>query len=181
MSVLKRLAPVLHPVPLKGLGAWLARRSDGARLHAGVDLPLRGVESCFAPEGGRIVLTGTASRPIEPHRSNPPGWAGYGPAFVLMEGDSGQHHLLAHLSKVVVSIGQRVEIGDTVSTGGSAVAHVHWEVRTKARPSGDAVVTITVSPADWLEGRLVPWAGQCPEKPVNDSRTPRACRPKAPR
>ena len=176
-----RVVPVPSRIPTRGLGAWLARRSDGHRLHAGVDLRMGAAgptSVCVAPEAGTVRIVGTASRPSEPRMSMPPGWAGYGPQFVVMEGDSGRFHMLGHLNRVQVRAGDRVSAGDVISTHGSAVAHCHWEVRTMQQPRGDATVTITLDPGAWLRGEDVPWhEGQCPESPVNDQRTPRACRP----
>jgi murein DD-endopeptidase MepM/ murein hydrolase activator NlpD len=164
-------------IPTSGLGAWLARRSDGARLHAGVDLPMGRDTVCRAPEAGRVMQTWTASRPRDPSASSPPGWSGYGPRGVLIRGDSGQWHVLAHLDELLVTRGQWVSPGQPVGRG-SVVRHCHWEVRDVARPpAGWATVELTYSPAAWLAGRLEPWAGQCPERPVDTVQTPRACRP----
>ena len=136
---------------------------------------------CRAPESGTIVETFESNRPRPGDRrfSRPPGWSGYGPRGALLRGDSGVWHLLAHLDHVRVQAGQRVNEGDVVGVG-SVVHHVHWEVRTQARPSaGAAVVEVTLDPGAWLEGRRVPWSGQCPEAPGNTRDTPRACRPSA--
>lgn len=164
-------------IPTRGLGAWLARRSDGRRLHAGVDLAMDPDTPCRAPEAGTVVETFEANRPRDPRRSRPAGWAGYGPRGVLMRGDSGVFHLLAHLDELRVSNGQRVAEGEVVGVG-SAVRHVHWEVRGQARPpAGAAVVEISHDPGAWLRGELVPWSGQCPDAPSDTRDTPRACRP----
>jgi len=123
------------------------------------------------------MQTFEANRPRDPRRSRPAGWAGYGPRGVLMRGDSGLWHLLAHLDELRVSPGQAVSEGETVGVG-SAVHHVHWEVRSVARPpAGAAVVEITNDPSAWLRGELVPWSGQCPEAPGDTRDTPRSCRP----
>lgn len=172
--------PVAQSIPTRGLGAWLARRSDGARLHAGVDLRMAGAgEPCFAPESGVVELAFVSNRPRRdvPRFSRPAGWSGYGPQGVLLRGDSGVWHVLAHLDSVSVTAGQRVAEGQEVGRG-SVVRHVHWEVRTQARPTaGAAVVEVTLDPGAWLRGERVPWAGQCPEVPGSTRDTPRACRP----
>lgn len=170
-------------IPTRGLGAWLARRSEGRRLHAGVDLAMRADTPCRAPESGEVVEVFESNRPLPnaPRFSRPPGWSGYGPRGVLMRGDSGVWHLLAHLDTVLVTDRQRVTEGETVGVG-SVVRHVHWEVRTQARPTGGAaVVEVTVDPGAWLRGQLVPWSGQCPENPSDTRDTPRACRPSSSR
>lgn len=173
-------APVPSRIPSAGLGAWLARRSNGARLHAGVDLRIAANEPCVSPERGRVVEVFESNRPADSRRfSRPPGWSGYGPRGVLIESASGVWHLLAHLDRVTVQPGDAVEEGQAVGAG-SPVYHVHWEVRTQARPTGGAaVVEVTLDPGAWLQGRRVPWAGQCPEAPGPTRDTPRACRPGA--
>ena len=173
--------PVPSRIPTTGLGAWLARRSDGRRLHAGVDLRMGAEDPCFAPESGTIETTFESNRPRPDAQrfSRPPGWSGYGPQGVLLRGDSGVWHVLAHLDSVAVAVGQRVSEGEEVGRG-SVVRHVHWEVRTAPRPpTGAAVVEVTLDPGAWLEGRRVPWSGQCPEAPSRTRDTPRACRPGA--
>jgi murein DD-endopeptidase MepM/ murein hydrolase activator NlpD len=173
--------PVAQSIPTRGLGAWLARRSDGRRLHAGVDLRMGADEPCFAPESGTVdaVWESNRPRPDAQRFSRPPGWSGYGPKGVRIRGDSGVWHVLAHLDTVGVQLGQRVTEGEAVGRG-SVVRHVHWEVRTAARPpSGAAVVEVTLDPGAWLRGERVPWAGQCPEAPGSTRDTPRSCRPGA--
>lgn len=166
-------------LPSRGLGAWLARRSEGRRLHAGIDLAMRSDTECVAPESGTVETVFESNRPIAGTQrfSRPSGWSGYGPRGVLMRGDSGVWHLLAHLDRVTVVPGQRVAEGDVCGVG-SVVHHLHWEVRERARPvAGEAVVEVTLDPAAWLRGERVPYAGQCPETPGNTRDTPRACRP----
>lgn len=171
-------APVDRPVPTRGLGAWLARRSEGRRLHAGVDLRIGPDEAAVSPEAGRVVVVFESNRPADARRfSRPAGWSGYGPRGVLIESRSGVWHLLAHLDHVDVHQGDEVAEGQTVGRG-SVVHHVHWEVRTVRRtPAGLAVVESTLDPGAWLRGERVPWSGQCPEAPGDTRDTPRACRP----
>lgn len=172
--------PVPARIPPTGSGAWLARRSDGHRLHAGVDLLGPGGREVVAPESGVVRVVFTSSRPVDPRRSSPPGWAGYGPKGVLMHGDSGAWHLLAHLGSVEVSPSSVLTEGQRVGTisGELSTPHCHWEVRAQAQPTGGAaIVELCADPAAWLEGRWVPWDGRCPALPTDDQRTPRACRP----
>jgi len=79
--------------------------------------------------------------------SNP--WDGYGPGGVVIAGDSGAFHLLAHLATVTVAVGDRVALDEQVGTMpshvGASRSHVHWEVRK--RP-------ITTSGADRVDGAL---------------------------
>ena len=168
-------------VPVRGAGAWLARRSEGRRLHAGIDLAMTSTTPCVAPESGEVVSVFESNRPRAGavRFSRPAGFSGYGPRGLLLRGDSGVWHLLGHLVSVSVRVGDRVAEGQTVGVG-SVVHHVHWEVRVAARPaSGQAVVEVTLDPVAWLRGERVAYAGQCPESPGNTVDTPRACRPNA--
>jgi len=89
-------------------------------------------------------------------------------------------HLLAHLATVERGEGSVLEEGARVGTisGALDTPHVHWECRSMLQPpAGVAVVEVCASPAAWLAGRWEPWDGRCPAVPVDDARTPRACRP----
>ncbi len=168
---------------LPAAGAWLADRSNGGRLHAGVDLWGPVGRTVAAPEAGEVEYTGDASTPSEARRySHPAGWAGYGPRFVVLRGDSGVYHLLAHLGSVSVWAGQRVSVGWPVGTVGVLEhPHVHWETRARLQPPhGAAVVEVTGDPGAWLEGDWRPWSGECPRVPEDTSRTPAECRPTDP-
>ncbi|MEM8888718.1 MAG: M23 family metallopeptidase [Bacteroidota bacterium] len=90
------------------------------RMHAGID---------FAAPAGTPVLataTGKVGKAIfNPDRSN------YG-KHIVIDHDEEYSTLYAHLSGLVVEIGQIVEEGDTIgfvgSTGMSTSAHLHYEV-----------------------------------------------------
>lgn len=160
--------------------AWLAERSNGTRLHAGVDLGY-GREVVVAPEDSIVRAVIHASYAgDEPRFSNPAGWAGYGPFAVLLEGPS-EYHLLAHVTAVTVRPGDVLEAGDSIATVAPRGNHLHWEVRRRRQPPRDwATVEIALDPQAWLDGRQQGWSAQaygCPPNPVNDRRTPRACRP----
>jgi hypothetical protein len=64
----------------------------GTCTHYGVDLAGDITTEVFAPESGIVVV----SRPVRYKRPDKP-FTGYHPAVVLMHGDSGTWHLLAHL------------------------------------------------------------------------------------
>ena len=126
-----------------------------------------------------IDIVFESNRPIAGTQrfSRPSGWSGYGPRGVLLRGDSGVFHVLAHLDSITVRVGQRVNEGDVCGVG-SVVHHVHWEVRQRPRPvAGEAVVEVTLDPGAWLRGERVAYAGQCPETPGNTRDTPQGCRP----
>lgn len=164
----------------RGLGQWLARRSSGARLHAGVDLQARRGTVVVAPEGGTVLVAG----PEETARAvRGWGWRGYGPQVILLAGESGMFHVLSHVESVAVSAGDVIREGVPVAVV-SAKAHLHWEVQREPRPTrGRAVVEDSIDPMAWLEGRIVPYDGRAPEAPSADLRTPvahRATRPTMP-
>lgn len=176
-----RMQPLAGHFPeLPRAGAWCAARSDGARLHAGVDLWGPVGREVVAPEAGTVVLVGSANVPSDTtHRSSPRGWAGYGPELAVMRGDSGAFHLFAHLGNVVVREGARLAMGAPIGTVGRLDhPHLHWEVRSQLQPTqGAAVVEVCADPEAWLAGHWRPWDGRCPAHPSNTTKTPRACRP----
>lgn len=164
-----RVLPAARSAPVQGRRAWLAERSNGARLHAGVDLTGAPGTPVLAPENGRVALVLEDADAVE-------GWRGYGPGVVLLLGESGAWHNLAHVLP-------RCAQGDIVQAGAalavqSNLRHVHWEVRAvKAPTAGRAVVEDCADPLAWQRGELVRWDGQCPRVPGNTVKTPRACRP----
>lgn len=167
------MRPVAARIPPTGSGAWLARRSDGHRLHAGVDLLGPGGGAVVAPESGVVRVVFASSRPTEPRRSSPAGWSGYGPKGLLMHGDSGAWHLLAHLGTVERLPGSVLAEGDRLGTisGELSTPHCHWEVRAQSGPTGGAaIVEICADPAEWLAGRWVGYDGRCPVVPTDDQR-----------
>jgi len=169
LAGMTRVLPAARSAPVQGRRAWLAERSNGARLHAGVDLTGAPGTPVVAPEAGRVAL-------VLPDANAVAGWRGYGPGVVLLHGESGAFHNLAH-----VVPGCRV--GDIVQAGAQLAAqselrHVHWEVRAVAVPTaGRAVVEDCADPLAWQRGELVRWDGRCPRVPGNTHKTPRACRP----
>lgn len=167
-------------IPTAGAACWCASRSDGHRLHAGLDLAAPIGDRVLAPEGGRVAVVANASTPSARTRfSRPSGWAGYGPGVVVLQGDSGAFHVLGHVDAVVVVPGQRVREGELLAfVGETSTPHLHWEVRSRLQPTRDAaVVEVTADPARWLLGEWSAYDGRCPLAPVDDARTPRACRP----
>lgn len=173
MAVAVRVGPVERMPRVTGRQVYLARRSEGARLHAGVDLASPRGTTVRAPESGSVIVTGIADAipPTDGWR-----WRGYGPEIVLMRGESGRFHLLAHLQSVTVGVGDRVEAGQKIGEI-SQLRHVHWEVLTRARPGrGQAVAEISLDPLAWLRETDAPYDGRAPEIPSSDLRTPAAHR-----
>jgi murein DD-endopeptidase MepM/ murein hydrolase activator NlpD len=137
-------------------GAWLETRAtpaDGSCgvhaypcRHPGVDVAGTAGTPVVAPESGVVVTTGDGN-------SSP--YAGYGPWFVIIEGDSGKFHLLGHLEPAASSLapsGMQVLAGQQVGVTSTA-NHTHWEVRDKAVPdfaSGEDNFTNNSDPLAWL-------------------------------
>lgn len=99
-------------------------------------------------------------------------FGGYGPAYVVLEGESGHFHLLAHLAwplPEVVTLGAALEEGAELGQV-SHLAHAHWEVRTRLTPPGHARAwTIALDPAAWLRGEDVPAGSRAaPPDPEED-------------
>jgi murein DD-endopeptidase MepM/ murein hydrolase activator NlpD len=90
--------------------------------HSGVDIGARTGSDIVAAEAG---IVRTASRQ-----------GGYGNT-VIIEHSGGMSTLYAHASKILVSVGQRVERGQTIaligSTGVSTGPHLHFEVRLNGK------------------------------------------------
>jgi murein DD-endopeptidase MepM/ murein hydrolase activator NlpD len=167
-----RLPPLKNYAPIAGRRAWLADRSEGARLHAGVDLASRPGTPVVAPADGRVVR-------VVRDADATTGWRGYGPAVVVVRDDEGAQHVIAHVSNDhhLAARGDIVRAGARIGTV-SRLAHVHWEVRATERPpAGVAIVEIAADPIAWLSGRIVRWDGRCPPRPSDTARTPRECRP----
>ena len=151
------------PVPSAHVPTTGTRRYGDARpshVHAGVDLGGRDGTAVLAPEAGTVLTVAEHGRR---------GFRGYAPA-VLLAGDSGRFHLLAHLSGgLVVREGERVQLGAQLGAFGAPEHHTHWEVRTTAGPlSGSSArvetrtIDHTLAPAEWLEGLDVTFGGEIP-------------------
>jgi hypothetical protein len=93
----------------------------GARFHAGLDLAAKSGTAVGAARGGVVTFAGWND--------------GFGNLVVLANG-SGVVTLYAHLSKLAVGPGARVDTGDVVgrvgSTGTSTGSHLHFEVRVRS-------------------------------------------------
>ncbi|MDQ0284968.1 murein DD-endopeptidase MepM/ murein hydrolase activator NlpD [Desulfofundulus luciae] len=97
------------------------------RLHAGVDIAAGTSAPVRAAESGRVVSAG---------------WnGGYGLMVDVYHGD-GVITRYAHLSRIEVRVGQRVERGQVLgrvgSTGNATGPHLHFEVLVNGRPVNPA-------------------------------------------
>ena len=172
---MSRAFPVARYAPIVGRRAWLADRSNGERLHAGIDLAAPPGTVVASPEAGEVIVVEAAAN--ETRR-----WAGYGPAVVVVRGASGAFHRLTHLA----STGIRVAVGDLLQSPGvpialiSSLAHLHWEVMARpSRTNPFATVELCADPVEWVQGRWVQYDAATmrrPSAPGPTTKTPRAFR-----
>jgi murein DD-endopeptidase MepM/ murein hydrolase activator NlpD len=120
---LRRPAPaapvaLAHPIAAAITDAFGPR---GNTFHTGVDYPAPKGTPVAAPAAGRVTYAGWLA-------------GGWGRVVTIAVG-SGVRTMLAHLSRVDVSVGQRVspgeEVGAVGSTGNSTGPHLHLEVRLR--------------------------------------------------
>lgn len=152
-----RLPPII-PLIVGRNGAFEAVRASAAQgscgtkgypcKHPGLDVNGSAGTPVRSPEAGVVVFAADGSQPP---------FQGYGPWLVIIRGDSGKHHLLAHLDpneRARAPIGLRTKAGDVIGTV-SAARHTHWEVRTKMVPDfarGETNFTNNTDPVAWLSG-----------------------------
>lgn len=154
----KPQVPIYPYKVASGFGAVRNSPADGACgggphpcTHYGEDVVGAPGTVVKAPEGGTIVTVSNGA-------GSP--WGGYGPWLVVIQGDSGKFHLLAHLDPATAemgTMGARVSPGDPVGTVSSAW-HTHWEVRDKMIPdfaAGEHNHTNNMHPKLWLAGARV--------------------------
>lgn len=117
-------APPVCPIPL----AWPLelRLGDGfgprgLRFHAGVDIPASIGTLIGAADPGRVVYAGWRD-------------GGWGVEVTIAHRD-GVRTIYAHLSRALVSLGQRVRTGQSIGrvgeTGDATGPHLHFEVRLR--------------------------------------------------
>lgn len=114
--------PLAQPIPNARMTSGFGRRRDPflgrPAMHAGIDFRARTGTSIYSPGPGTVVRAGRAG--------------GYGNLIEIAHanGVTTRH---AHLSRIRVSRGDKVEtgtlIGDVGSTGRSTGPHLHYETR----------------------------------------------------
>ncbi|MCY7366419.1 MAG: M23 family metallopeptidase [Frankiaceae bacterium] len=105
------------------------------RLHAGIDIAAGVGAPIYATAAGTVKSAGSEG--------------GYGRAVRIVHGD-GTVTVYGHMSRLLVSSGQRVAAGEQIgkegNTGQSTGPHLHFEVRIDGTP---------VNPLTWLRKRGV--------------------------
>lgn len=159
-------------LPLTGATSYGAPR-DGGRTHNGIDLPGYEGAPVYAAAAGTVRHAVTTYAP---------GFSGYGQTVTVDHGD-GTHALYGHLSRVLVTVGQRVTSGELLGAVGrtaytaenpsalTAGPHLHFEAAPAAYPM--AATAPRLDPVPWLlAGRVHPREGG----PASSS-TPEPARP----
>ncbi|WP_448321454.1 M23 family metallopeptidase [Streptomyces sp. CO7] len=117
----------VDPVQHYKLSASFAQNGGmWAHKHSGQDFAVPTGTKVFAVHEGTVVKAGS--------------WgAGDGPAYgnaVVIKHGNGTYSQYAHLSKVQVSVGEKVNTGEQIAlsgnTGNSSGPHLHFEIRTSA-------------------------------------------------
>lgn len=122
-----RQLPISNPAPGKQVSSTFGVRKDPLlgtpALHAGMDFRATTGSSVRASGAGTVVTAG---------------WnGGYG-RMVEIDHGKGLTTRYAHMSKILVAVGDKIEAGDIVgrvgSTGRSTGPHLHYEVRRDGKP-----------------------------------------------
>ncbi|MEU3552705.1 M23 family metallopeptidase [Streptomyces fragilis] len=117
----------VDPVQHYKLSASFAQNGGmWAHKHSGQDFAVPTGTKVFAAHEGTVVKAGS--------------WgAGDGPAYgnaVVIKHGNGTYSQYAHLSKIQVSVGEKVNTGEQIAlsgnTGNSSGPHLHFEIRTTA-------------------------------------------------
>lgn len=120
--------PILSPLKKIGrISSGFGPRRDPfagvSALHTGLDIPQRNGTAVTAPGPGKVVRAS---------------WAGAYGRLVEISHDNGLTTRYAHLSKMLVSAGQRVKAGQLIArvgnSGRSTGAHLHYETRVNGKP-----------------------------------------------
>jgi len=125
VAAVARQAPGTFALPLRGpLESNFGHR--WGRLHAGVDIAVLGTDRVRAALAGTVVKVGYQNH-----------YAGYGNIVLLRHG-KGLRTMYAHLARIGVKVGQRVERGELLGsagcTGSCTGQHLHFEVHIAGKP-----------------------------------------------
>ncbi|MER2536327.1 MAG: M23 family metallopeptidase [Rhizobiaceae bacterium] len=117
-----RRMPISNPAPGLGISSTFGVRKDPLlgtlALHSGMDFRAASGTAARVTAAGKVVRAG---------------WSGGYGRMVEVEHAGGFTTRYAHLSKIVVQVGDEVDVGDVVgktgSSGRSTGPHLHYEVR----------------------------------------------------
>ena len=132
--------PVAGMNPSQLADTFGADRDGGARRHKGIDIFADESTSVVAARGGTVVKAGTA---------------GKGGTRAWVRDDEGFYHYYAHMNRLSVSAGQRVEAGQEIGgvgrTGNAAntPAHLHYSVNF----GGGTSEADSMNPYNFLMGK----------------------------
>ncbi len=116
------ILPIANPVPGKAISSRFGSRIDPFKgsyaMHSGLDFKVSYGVNVKATGAGKVIFAGRKG--------------GYG-NLVEIQHENGFTTRFAHLSRILVSKGQKIEAGTNIgkvgSTGRSTGPHLHYEVR----------------------------------------------------
>ncbi len=111
-------------VAVKGISSGYGSRDlyGSYDFHLGIDMPGTKGDPIYASDGGEVI------------------WAGYTPSYgksVRIKHNDGLETLYAHMSKLLVEVGDNVyqgqQIGEMGQTGAAYGVHLHFEIRIDSK------------------------------------------------
>lgn len=101
-----------------------------SEFHTGIDLVKSSDKNIYAFASGTVMFADLGK--------SGSGFGGFGNVVAIKDAQ-GSLHCYCHLSKINVTVGQKISKGDLIgiegSTGKSTGSHLHYEIRTKTNPS----------------------------------------------
>jgi murein DD-endopeptidase MepM/ murein hydrolase activator NlpD len=99
-----------------------------------------------------VVAVGTASYGNDiPRESEPLGYAGYGPGWIVARDQFGFFHLFAHIVEPGVLVDDNVVTGYPIARVSTRSRHLHWEIRRRQfAVHGTDTFANTIDPFAWL-------------------------------
>lgn len=140
--------PVTWGTPVTG--KFGAQGPEWPGGHAGMDFNGETGDPIFAATDGRVTYAEF-------------NYGGYGNLIMIMRKDGTQTRY-AHLSKILVDVGDRVEAGETIgrmgNTGNSFGSHLHFEVRVGPVPTPVDPNSLWTGSKPGIPGKPPKWACQ---------------------
>jgi len=102
--------------------------NDTREPHRGVDLESKEGDPVYAPAAGVVIFAG------RDHQRVYTPWDDYYGNMIVIQHEDGLFTLYGHLSKILVAVGDHLNVGDVIAavghTGVAIGSHLHFEVRT---------------------------------------------------